>query len=267
MTDPVQFLDLDDVLELAVRLLGSPAPIRDIGLLGSAVARPQTSLFGQRCQCGPGRQRRCLRPRARHRRQQPRVRTHCQRSGTTLHQATTAPSIDVEQRLIDVSGGCGWVLCDAEEIALGIGQCGPFHPRVVVQHLPLEGCTQRGESFNFVCPRSPRHGEVEMLCLLFGTCIAPRREEHRESAGLTVRHVREIGRRSLDNAAQHFGPESSQRGRVIRIDVDCSEGDRSVRRMLHDCAAFRVDRGSHHVAKAGPRSDWRCAHRPGNLLQ
>ena len=47
MTDPVQFLDLDDVLELAVRLLGSPAPIRDIGLLGSAVARPQTSLFGQ----------------------------------------------------------------------------------------------------------------------------------------------------------------------------------------------------------------------------
>lgn len=93
------------------------------------------------------------------------------------------------------------------------------------------------------------------------------REEHRESAGLTVRHVREIGRRSLDNAAQHFGPESSQRGRVIRIDVDCSEGDRSVRRMLHDCAAFRVDRGSHHVAKAGPRSDWRGAHRPGNLLQ
>ena len=135
------------------------------------------------------------------------------------------------------------------------------------QHRPLEGCTQRGESFNFVCPRSPRHGEVEMLCLLFGTCIAPRREEHRESAGLTVRHVREIGRRSLDNAAQHFGPESSQRGRVIRIDVDCSEGDRSVRRMLHDCAAFRVDRGSHHVAKAGPRSDWRGAHRPGNLLQ
>ncbi len=47
MTDPVQFLDLDDVLELAVRLLGSPAPIRDIGLLGSAVARPQTTLLEQ----------------------------------------------------------------------------------------------------------------------------------------------------------------------------------------------------------------------------
>ena len=47
MIDPVEFVDLDDVVELAAALLGDPAPIRDLGLLGSAVARPQTTLFGQ----------------------------------------------------------------------------------------------------------------------------------------------------------------------------------------------------------------------------
>ena len=45
MNDPVEFLDLDDVIGLALTLLGDPAPIRDIGLLGSAVARPQTTAF------------------------------------------------------------------------------------------------------------------------------------------------------------------------------------------------------------------------------
>ncbi len=47
MNDPVEFLDLDDVVDLAIALLGDPAPIRDIGLLGSAVARPQTTAFGE----------------------------------------------------------------------------------------------------------------------------------------------------------------------------------------------------------------------------
>ena len=42
----VEFLDLDDVLELASRLLGDPPPVRDVGLLASAVARPQTTVGG-----------------------------------------------------------------------------------------------------------------------------------------------------------------------------------------------------------------------------
>lgn len=46
MNEPVEFLDLDDVIGLAVALLGDPAPIRDLGLLGSAVSRPQTTAFG-----------------------------------------------------------------------------------------------------------------------------------------------------------------------------------------------------------------------------
>lgn len=47
MTGPgVEFLDLADVLSLASALLGDPPPVRDIGLLGSAVARPQTTAFG-----------------------------------------------------------------------------------------------------------------------------------------------------------------------------------------------------------------------------
>lgn len=47
MTGAVEYLDLDDVVGLAARLLGDPPPIRDVGLLGSAVARPQTVVGGQ----------------------------------------------------------------------------------------------------------------------------------------------------------------------------------------------------------------------------
>lgn len=47
MSEPVEFLDLDDLLELARRLLGDPPPLSDIGLLGSAVARPQTTAGGE----------------------------------------------------------------------------------------------------------------------------------------------------------------------------------------------------------------------------
>ena len=43
----VEFLDLDDLVDLARALLGDPPPIRDLGLLGSAVARPQTTVFGE----------------------------------------------------------------------------------------------------------------------------------------------------------------------------------------------------------------------------
>lgn len=47
MTRPIDYLDPDDVLALATRLLGDPPPVRDVGLLGSAVARPQTTVGGQ----------------------------------------------------------------------------------------------------------------------------------------------------------------------------------------------------------------------------
>lgn len=47
MSDPVEFLELEDILDLAVALLGDPPPIRDIGLLGSAAARPRITAFGE----------------------------------------------------------------------------------------------------------------------------------------------------------------------------------------------------------------------------
>jgi death-on-curing protein len=47
VSEPVEFLDLDDLIDLANSLLGDPAPIRDVGLLGSAAARPQTTAFGE----------------------------------------------------------------------------------------------------------------------------------------------------------------------------------------------------------------------------
>lgn len=47
MTRPVEYLDLEDLLTLATLLLGDPPPVRDMGLLGSAAARPGTSAFGE----------------------------------------------------------------------------------------------------------------------------------------------------------------------------------------------------------------------------
>ena len=47
MTGRIEFLDLEDVIGLAALLLGDPPPIRDVGLLGSAVARPQATVFGE----------------------------------------------------------------------------------------------------------------------------------------------------------------------------------------------------------------------------
>jgi death-on-curing protein len=43
---PIEYLDLEDLLDLAERLFGHTPPIRDVGLLGSAAARPQTSVSG-----------------------------------------------------------------------------------------------------------------------------------------------------------------------------------------------------------------------------
>jgi death on curing protein len=46
VSDPPKFLDLEDLVYLAARLLGDPPPVRDMGLLGAAAARPQATLFG-----------------------------------------------------------------------------------------------------------------------------------------------------------------------------------------------------------------------------
>ena len=47
MNRNIEYLDAEDLVELARRLLGHPPPIRDLGLLGSAAARPQASAFGE----------------------------------------------------------------------------------------------------------------------------------------------------------------------------------------------------------------------------
>ena len=46
MNPPVEYLDLDDLIDLATLLLCQPPPVRDIGLLSAAVARPQATAFG-----------------------------------------------------------------------------------------------------------------------------------------------------------------------------------------------------------------------------
>lgn len=46
MSGSPEFLDLEDLIQLAARLLGDPPPLRDMGLLAAAAARPQATLFG-----------------------------------------------------------------------------------------------------------------------------------------------------------------------------------------------------------------------------
>lgn len=41
------FLNLEELLYVATRTLGSPPEIRDVGLLESALARPRASAFGE----------------------------------------------------------------------------------------------------------------------------------------------------------------------------------------------------------------------------
>jgi death-on-curing protein len=43
---PFVYLEADDLVALATSLLGHPAPVRDLGLLSAAAARPQSTVFG-----------------------------------------------------------------------------------------------------------------------------------------------------------------------------------------------------------------------------
>jgi death-on-curing protein len=45
--ESIEDLGLDDLVLLSTALLGDPPPIRDLGLLGAAAARPGASAFGQ----------------------------------------------------------------------------------------------------------------------------------------------------------------------------------------------------------------------------
>jgi death-on-curing protein len=43
----IDYLDLEDLLEIARRAVGDDVEVRDYGLLDSALARPRASVFGQ----------------------------------------------------------------------------------------------------------------------------------------------------------------------------------------------------------------------------
>lgn len=46
MNGSFEYLDLEDLVDLALKMLSDPPPIRDFGLLGSAAARPSSTAFG-----------------------------------------------------------------------------------------------------------------------------------------------------------------------------------------------------------------------------
>ena len=43
---PIEYLDLDDLMLIAADVIGGEVFVRDVGLLASALARPQTTVFG-----------------------------------------------------------------------------------------------------------------------------------------------------------------------------------------------------------------------------
>lgn len=43
----IEYLDLDDLLHIALRVIGDDVKVRDYGLLESALARPRASVFGR----------------------------------------------------------------------------------------------------------------------------------------------------------------------------------------------------------------------------
>lgn len=45
--NPVEYLDVEDLVVLGTQLLGDEFAVRDVGLLGAAAERPQTSAFGE----------------------------------------------------------------------------------------------------------------------------------------------------------------------------------------------------------------------------
>ena len=47
MSEAVEYLDIEDLIGLAVVLLGDPPPLRDVGLLEAAASRPRASAFGE----------------------------------------------------------------------------------------------------------------------------------------------------------------------------------------------------------------------------
>ena len=47
MTEEFEYLDVEDLIGLAIALLGDPPPVRDLGLLEAAAARPRASAFGE----------------------------------------------------------------------------------------------------------------------------------------------------------------------------------------------------------------------------
>ena len=47
MTEPLQYLELDDLLIAAQAFLGRPPKVRNYGLLESALARPKATVFGE----------------------------------------------------------------------------------------------------------------------------------------------------------------------------------------------------------------------------
>ena len=47
MSEAFEYLETDDLVDLAAGLLGDPPPVRDLGLLGAAAARPQATAFGE----------------------------------------------------------------------------------------------------------------------------------------------------------------------------------------------------------------------------
>lgn len=100
----VEYLDVEDLVDLA-GLLGNPPPFRDMGLLGSAAARPQTTVFGEDAYPDIWTKAAAL--------QQSLVKNHALVDGVDSRHATND---DVCQLVVGIAAGAGTI----DEIATGL---------------------------------------------------------------------------------------------------------------------------------------------------
>lgn len=145
-----------------------------------------------------------------------------------------------------------WVLCDAEQIPLGVSQRRPLHVRHLVEHVPSVRRSELKDALDLRHPCTPRHREVDMEDLDVGTGTFQRLEEHREPTG--------TGRRQVDRGTTGRGwccrsnnrrPERGKPLRILSAYVDRAERDCVVR----------------HWWTVRRRLDFPTAEREGNACQ
>jgi hypothetical protein len=116
------------------------------------------------------------------------------------------------------------MLCDAKEIALGVGHRCPLHVWVLVQHMPARGRAELLQASDLDSSLPPRDGQVKVHHLTISPATGGGLEEHGETTRLGRRQVNGTPGRFL-TAPDDSCPESRERLWIGGPTIDGSERD------------------------------------------